>query len=430
MHGDQDGLEGRPAAVAGGADIVTAPLQPPVDEAPATDDVGAAIAPGPAVAPVPPSAAVPPVAPSAAVAPVVLERSEAEVRAFAADVTRLAGLVGELTTAASALGKRLDDEVRGVLDNAEKALADARGARQRAGEADDRTRDAEARAEAALQEAADAREELAKGLAAAKASVTAAQESEANAWKEAGAHQQARATSANEAAHADGLRKRAEAAWSTEHQGRVDAERERDELATKFAAEQSALATARAELTEARSELSDARAKLEAAAESERQLRAELSAARGEIAGLTVERDSVASRAAELATRADRAEQRADSAEARADRADLRADTAEIRIDRDAATVRALQDTLRAALDLPAVEDLEDGRGVQVGDVAVTAKLGGLIGVDQVPEVMDGELAGRFARAILAVRVHQATRRLGEEDEVEAEAEAEPASEE
>ncbi|MFC4054247.1 hypothetical protein ACFOY4_31525 [Actinomadura syzygii] len=417
MHGDQDGLEGRPAAVAGGADIVTAPLQPPADEAPATDDIGAVIAPG---------------APVAAVAPVALERSEAEVRAFAADVTRLAGLVGEVTTAASALGKRLDDEVRGVLDNAEKALADARGARKQASEADDRTRDAEARAEAALQEAADAREELAKGVAAAKASVTAAQESEANAWKEAGAHQQARATSANEAAHADGLRKRAETAWSTEHQGRVDAERERDELATKFAAEQSALATARTELTEARSELSDARAKLEAAAESDRQLRAELSAARGEIAGLTVERDSVASRAAELATRADRAEERADSAEARADRADLRTDTAEIRIDRDAATVRALQDTLRAALDLPAVEDLEDGRGVRVGDVgAVTAKLGGLIGVDQVPEVMDGELAGRFARAILAVRVHQATRRLAEEDEVdEAEAEAEPASEE
>ncbi|TYB49002.1 hypothetical protein [Actinomadura chibensis] len=411
MHGDQDGLEGRPAGGAGGADIVTAPLQPPVDEAPATEDIETA---------------------GAAVPPVALERSEAEVRAFAADVTRLAGLVGELTTAASALGKRLDDEVRGVLDNAEKALADARGARQRAGEADDRTREAEARAEAALREAAEAREELAKGIAAAKASVTAAQESEANAWKEAGAHQQARATSANEAAHADGLRKRAEAAWSTEHQSRVDAERERDELATKLAAEQAALATARTDLAEARSELSDARAKLEAAAEDERQLRAELSAARGEIAGLTVERDSVASRAAELATRADRAEQRADTAEARADRADIRAETAEIRIDRDAATVRALQDTLRAALDLPAVEDLEDGRGVRVGDVgAVTAKLGGLIGVEQVPEVMDGELAGRFARAILAVRVHQATRRLAEEDEIEdAEPEPEPASEE
>ncbi|GAA4308713.1 hypothetical protein GCM10023178_17300 [Actinomadura luteofluorescens] len=42
---------------------------------------------------------------------------------------------------------------------------------------------------------------------------------------------------------------------------------------------------------------------------------------------------------------------------------------------------------------------------------AVTVQPGGLVGVDQVPELMDGELAGRFARAILAVRVHQATRR-------------------
>ncbi|NEA28450.1 hypothetical protein, partial [Actinomadura bangladeshensis] len=89
-----------------------------------------------------------------------------------------------------------------------------------------------------------------------------------------------------------------------------------------------------------------------------------------------------------------------------------RADAAEVRIDRDAATVRALQDTLRAALDLPSMEELDDGRGVRVGDsAAVVAKPGGLIGVDQVPDEMDGELAGRFARAILAVRVHQATQR-------------------
>ncbi|MCP9968302.1 hypothetical protein LUX57_26635 [Actinomadura madurae] len=122
-----------------------------------------------------------------------------------------------------------------------------------------------------------------------------------------------------------------------------------------------------------------------------------------------MERDSAATRAVELASRADRAEQladaadaridaereRADRAEQRADAAEMRADAAEIRIDRDAATARALQDTLRAALDLPSMEDVTGGRrGVQVGDTgAVTVQPGGLIGVDEVPELMDGELA-------------------------------------
>jgi chromosome segregation ATPase len=242
--------------------------------------------------------------------------------------------------------------------------------------------------------------------------VAAAQESEANAWKEAGAAQQARATSSNEAANADGLRKRAEAAWGNEHQARIDAERERDELAARLANEEAALAIARTDLADARAELTDARAQVKAATETERQLRAELSAAKGQIAGLTVERDSVTVRTAELATRVDRAEERADAAEIRAERAEQRADAAEVRIDRDATTVRALQDTLRAALDLPSVEELPDGTGVRVGDSgAVIAKPDALIGVDQVPEVMDGELAARFARAILAVRVHQATHR-------------------
>ncbi|MCP9951528.1 hypothetical protein [Actinomadura madurae] len=158
-----------------------------------------------------------------------------------------------------------------------------------------------------------------------------------------------------------------------------------------------------------------------------------------------MERDSAATRAVELASRADRAEQladaadaridaereRADRAEQRADAAEMRADAAEIRIDRDAATARALQDTLRAALDLPSMEDVTGGRrGVQVGDTgAVTVQPGGLIGVDEVPELMDGELAGRFARAILAVRVHQATRRTAHEPPA-AEPAAEPEAEE
>ena len=128
MHGDQDGLEGRPAA--GRADAVETDVPLPL-----AAPVGAALVPV-----------------AAALSPVEMERSEQDVRAFRADVTRLAGLVGELTTAAGALGKRLDDEVRGVLDGAEKALTDARGARRQAGEADDRTRDAETRAEAALKE--------------------------------------------------------------------------------------------------------------------------------------------------------------------------------------------------------------------------------------------------------------------------------------
>ncbi|NVI85887.1 hypothetical protein [Actinomadura sp. BRA 177] len=348
------------------------------------------------------------------------------VRAFGKDVERLAGLVTQLATLASALGGRLDGEVRKVLDDAEQALAEASGARKQSLDADARAAEAEARTEEARRETAEAREEFEKALAAAKASVTAAQESEANAWKEAGAHQQARATSANEAASAEGLRKRAEAAWSTEHQARGDAERERDDLTTRLSAEQSALAAARGDLRDVRSELAEARSKLEAAAETERRLRAELSVVQGEVAGLTVERNAATGRAEEHATRAKRAEQladsaedrilaamaRADRAEQRADAAEERADAAEIRIDRDAATVRALQDTLRAALDLPSVEDLDDGRGVRVGDsAAVVAQPGGLIGVDQVPEEMDGELAGRFARAILAVRVHQATHR-------------------
>ncbi|TDC81157.1 hypothetical protein [Actinomadura sp. 7K507] len=350
----------------------------------------------------------------------------APVRAFGQDVDRLAELVERLSSAAAVLGDRLDGEVRGVLGDAEKALAEARAARQETADANERTRQAEARADLAVQEAADAREELEEGLAAAKVSVTAAQESEANAWKEAGAHQQARATSGNEAANAEGLRKRAEAAWSSEHQARNDAEKERDDLATRLAAEQAALVTARGELTDARTELAEVRTRLEAAVDTERQLRAEMSAAQGEIAGLTVERDSVAERAAEMATRADRAEQRAEAADSRIDtereRADLavqradvavqRADAAEDRINRDAATVRALQDTLRSALDLPSVEDLDGGKGVPVGDSGtVAARPDGSIVVEKLPDVLDGELAARFARALLAVRVHQATRR-------------------
>ncbi|MFA1549236.1 hypothetical protein [Actinomadura chokoriensis] len=364
----------------------------------------------------------------------ITEVDPAPVRAFGADVERLAGLVKQLAALAAVLGDRLDGEVRDALDGAERALAEARGARQESADADQRAEQAAARAEAALRETAQAREEFEKGLAAAKASVTAAQESEANAWKEAGAHQQARATSANEAAHAEGLRKRAEAAWSTEHQARDDAERERDELATRLSAEQSALAIARTDLADVRAELAEARSKLEAAADTERRLRAELSVVQGEVAGLTVERNAAAGRAEDQAVRAKRAEQladsaedrilaamtRADRAEQRADAAEERADAAEVRIDRDAATVRALQETLRAALDLPAVEELDDGQGVRVGEsAAVTARLGGLIGVDQVPDVMDGELAGRFARAILAVRVHQATKRPASTDLVD-----------
>ncbi|NDU76425.1 hypothetical protein GWI34_27910 [Actinomadura sp. DSM 109109] len=365
----------------------------------------------------------------------------APVRAFGQDVERLAGLVAQLVESASALGVRLDGEVSGVLASAEKAFAEARDARRDAADAQARAVEAEARAEAARVEAAEAQEELAEGLAAAKASVTAAQESEANAWKEAGAHQQARATSANEAAHAEGLRKRAEAAWSTEHQARDEAERERDDLAARLRADQAALAAARsdladarAELAETRAELAEARAKLEDAADTERRLRAEMSVVQGEVAGLRVERDAATARADEQAARAERAEQLADAADARidgersrADRAEERADAAEIRIDRDAATARALQETLRAALDLPSVEDLDDGRGVRVGDAgAVTVQPGGLVGVDQVPELMDGELAARFARAILAVRVHLATRRALEEPPAEPGEEAGP----
>ncbi|MGW2306536.1 coiled-coil domain-containing protein [Actinomadura luteofluorescens] len=358
----------------------------------------------------------------------------APVRAFGQDVERLAGLVAQLVESAGVLGVRLDGEVSDVLAGAEKAFAEARDARREAAQADVLASEAEARAEAARLEAVAAQEELVDGLAAAQASIIAAQESEANAWKEAGAHQQARATSANEAAHAEGLRKRAEAAWSTEHQARNDAERERDDLAARLSNDQAALAAAksdlsdvRAELADVRAELSEARAKLEAASETERRLRAELSVVQGEVAGLSVERDAATARAADLAARAERAEQLADTADARidgerarADRAEERADAAEIRIERDAATVRALQDTLRAALDLPSMEDLDDGRGVRIGDVgAVTVQPGGLVGVDQVPELMDGELAGRFARAILAVRVHQATRRAIDEPPAE-----------
>ncbi|CND63954.1 Uncharacterised protein [Mycobacterium tuberculosis] len=362
------------------------------------------------------------------------EVDPAPVRAFGTEVERLSGLVSQLGTLAAALGERLDGEVRTVLDDAEQALAEASGARKQALEADARAAEADARAEEARRETAEVRAESEKALAAAKASIAAAQESEANAWKEAGAHQQARATSANEAASAEGLRKRAEAAWSTEHQARTDAERERDELAGRLSAEQSALAAARGEVADVRAELAEVRAKLEAAADTERRLRAELSVVQGEVAGLTVERNAATGRAEEQAVRAKRAEQladsaedrilaamaRADRAEQRADAAEARADAAEVRIDRDAATVRGLQDTLRAALDLPSMEDLDDGRGVRVGDTAaVVAKPGGLIGVDQVPDEMDGELAGRFARAILAVRVHQATHRTPPDEPAE-----------
>lgn len=382
MHEDQ-----QPAA-----DTTRAPLLPPVDHDDGTPEA------------------------------VVTEERPSRVTALGQDVERLAGLVDRLAEAATALGGRLDGEVREALDGAEKALAEARGARQEAADADERTRKAEARADLALQEAADAREELDKGLAAAKASVTAAQESEANAWKEAGASQQARATSTNEAAHAEGLRKRAEAAWNSEHQARTEAEKERDDLAARLATEQTALAGARSDLAEVRTELAEARSGLEAAAETERRLRAELSVVQGEIAGLTIERDTAKARAEEHAARADRAEKLADAADARidterarADRAIERADDAEVRINRDAATVRALQDTIRSALDLPAVEDLDDGRGVPVGEAGeVTAKPGGMIAIGRVPELMDGELAARFARALLAVRVHQATRRADE----------------
>ncbi|MFG2249728.1 hypothetical protein [Spirillospora sp. NPDC048823] len=385
MHEDQ-----QPAA-----DIMTAPLRVPVDQDDGTPEA------------------------------VMIEERAAKVRALGQDVERLAALVGQLTETAAALGGRLDGEVREAIDGAEKALAEARGARQETADADERTRKAEARADLAIQEAADAREELDKGLAAAKVSIAAAQESEANAWKEAGASQQARATSTNEAAHAEGLRKRAEAAWSSEHQARTDAEKERDDLAARLAAEQTALAAARSDLAGTRSELAEARSGLEAAAETERRLRAELSVVQGEIAGLTIERDTAKTRAVEQAGRADRAEQLADTADARieierarADRAEARADDAEIRITRDAATVRALQDTIRSALDLPAVEELGDGRGIAVGESgAVTAKPGGLIALGGVPELMDGELAARFARALLAVRVHQATRRPRQEDD-------------
>ncbi|GAA4057184.1 hypothetical protein [Actinomadura miaoliensis] len=352
----------------------------------------------------------------------------APVRALAEDVDRLAVLVAELAETAAVLGERLDDEVRGVIGRAEEALAEARSARVAVAEADNRTELAEARAEAARQEAADAIEELRAGMAAAKASVVAAQNSEANAWKEAGAAQQARAAAANEAAHAEGLRKRAEAAWNTERQARVQVESERDDLMAQLATEQSALAMARAELEDARAEADDAFARLEAAAKTERDLRAELAAAQSENQRLTIELDAATARADEQAARADRAEQladdaiaRADDALARADRAEQRVDAAVDRADRDAAALRALQDTLRSALDLPSVEDLGDDRGVRVGGPgesgAVLALPGGLIGLDDVPDVLDGETAARFARAVLAVRVHQATRRPLQDDD-------------
>ncbi|MBD2894510.1 hypothetical protein ABT299_14595 [Spirillospora sp. NPDC000708] len=432
MHDDQDGL---PAAGTEALDLATAPLRPlpddpaggdePEPEAPAG---AAAEEAGPGICqhcarPLPPGASR-----FCSDAHREAHAREAErrdaagtaaLRTFGDDVERLGDMVVELVKAAAALGERLDGEVRGAIDGAEEALAEARAERTAAAAADARTREAEARAEAARAEAAAAIEELQKGMAAAKASVAAAQESEAGAWKEAGAAQQARATAANEAAQADGLRKHAEAAWRTEHQARTDAENERDALAGRLAGEQTALATAHAELKEARAELDEARSRLDAAAETERRLREELTAAQAEAARLTAERESATARADEQAARADRAERladetaaRAEGADARIERAERRAEIAAERADRDAATVRSLQGTLRAALDLPAVEELGEGQGVKVGEAgAVIARPGGLIGVEQVPDVLDSELAARFARAVLAVRVHQATQR-------------------
>ncbi|HEU5031261.1 MAG TPA: hypothetical protein VFV01_40545 [Spirillospora sp.] len=432
MRDDQDGP---PAAGTEALDLATAPLRPlPDDPAggddPAPETAGEAAAGGPepgicqhCAGPLPPGASR-----FCSDAHRAAHAREAEqrdatgtvaLRTFGDDVERLGDMVVELVKAAAALGERLDGEVRGAIDGAEEALAEARAERAAAAEADARTREAEARAEAAREEAAAALEELQKGMAAAKASVAAAQESEAGAWKEAGAAQQARATAANEAAQADGLRKHAETAWRTEHQARTDAENERDALAGRLAGEQTALATAHAELKEARAELDEARSRLDAAAETERRLREELTAAQAEAARLTAERESATARADEQAARADRAEKladetaaRAEGADARIERAEQRAEIAAERADRDAATVRSLQDTLRAALDLPAVEEIGEDQGVRVGETgAIIAKPGGLIGVEQVPDVLDSELAARFARAVLAVRVHQATQR-------------------
>ncbi|WP_433148679.1 hypothetical protein ACQPZ8_09260 [Actinomadura nitritigenes] len=428
MHDDQDGL---PAAGTEALDLATAPLRPLPDDPAGGDEPepeAAAEEAGPGICqhcarPLPPGASR-----FCSDAHREAHAREAErrdaagtaaLRTFGDDVERLGDMVVELVKAAAALGERLDGEVRGAIDGAEEALAEARAERTAAAAADARTREAEARAEAARAEAAAAIEELQKGMAAAKASVAAAQESEAGAWKEAGAAQQARATAANEAAQADGLRKHAEAAWRTEHQARTDAENERDALAGRLAGEQTALATAHAELKEARAELDEARSRLDAAAETERRLREELTAAQAEAARLTAERESATARADEQAARADRAERladetaaRAEGADARIERAERRAEIAAERADRDAATVRSLQGTLRAALDLPAVEELGEGQGVKVGEAgAVIARPGGLIGVEQVPDVLDSELAARFARAVLAVRVHQATQR-------------------
>lgn len=432
MHDDQDGL---PAAGTEALDLATAPLRPLPDDPAGGDEPdpeapagAAAEEAGPGICqhcarPLPPGASR-----FCSDAHREAHAREAErrdaagtaaLRTFGDDVDRLGDMVVELVKAAAALGERLDGEVRGAIDGAGEALAEARAERTAAAAADARTLEAEARAEAARAEAAAAIEELQKGMAAAKASVAAAQESEAAAWKEAGAAQQARATAANEAAQADGLRKHAEAAWRTEHQARTDAENERDALAGRLAGEQTALATAHAELKEARAELDEARSRLDAAAETERRLREELTAAQAEAARRTAERESATARADEQAARADRAEKladetaaRAEGADARIERAEQRAEIAAERADRDAATVRSLQDTLRAALDLPAVEELGEGQGVKVGDAgAIIARPGGLIGVEQVPDVLDSELAARFARAVLAVRVHQATQR-------------------
>ncbi|WP_285493494.1 hypothetical protein [Actinomadura sp. NBRC 104425] len=446
MNGDQDGRDGHPSS-----DVEpTAPIRPPAAGLVDEDDLPPEAAPAGVIPeeragrhcvycgrPVPAGAG--PDALFCGDAHRVAYTGEAAarddeaapVRALAQDVDRLAALVTQLADTAAVLGDRLDDEVRGVIGRAEEALAEARSARRAAAEADDRAELAEARAEAARQEAADAIEELRAGMAAAKASVTAAQNSEANAWKEAGAAQQARAAAANEAAHAEGLRKRAEAAWNTERQARAQLESERDDLLAQLATEQSALAMARTELEEARAEADDAFARLEAAAKTERDLRAELAAAHSDIQRLTVELDAAAARAAEQAARADRAEQladdaiaRLDDAQARADRAEQRVDAAVDRADRDAAALRALQDTLRSALDLPSVEDLGDDQGVRFGGPgeagAVLALPGGLIGLDGVPDVLDGETAARFARAVLAVRVHQATRRSHPDDDAPA----------
>ncbi|QXJ20211.1 hypothetical protein AGRA3207_000884 [Actinomadura graeca] len=422
MNEDQDGGGGRTTTDTGTDDITTAPLEP------AGDVTTGGRRPSPKAA----TAVSARRAAADRQAPGPEAPGTARVRGLAEDVDRLGELVRRLTATAAALDGRLDEEVRGVLDSAEEALAEAAAARRATAEAEELMREAEARAEAAREETAAAQEELRKGLAAAKSTVAAAQASEANAWKEAGAAQQVRATAANEAAHADGLRKRAEAAWGTEHQARVEAERERDDLATRLAAEQVALAAVHAELKDGRAEAEDARIRAEGAAESERRLRAELTTSQAETARLVIERDAATARAEEQAARADRAERLADEtaaraaeAEARAERAERRADATGARADRDAAAAHALQDTLRSALDLPSVEDVGDGHGVPVGESgAVMARPGGLIGIERVPDVLDGETAARFARAILAVRVHQVTRRPQEDTGTADDAEA------